>query len=207
MARNETIMSRSVIALDGDGVLLDFSTAYAKAWERAFASHPVEGDASAYWPIDRWGVERLAGERLERFRGCFDDVFWSTVPAIDGALDACQALHDSGHTLVCVSALEPQFESARLRNLRRLGFPIERVVATSTGTTTPSPKASALKALMPVAFVDDYLPYLCGLPESIHTALVLRQTTGSPNVGPDLASVRSKHPDLADFARWWLAKS
>jgi len=65
-------MTRPLIALDGDGVLLDYSTAYAKAWERAFGYHPVEQDASAYWPMARWGVELLTGARLERFRACVE---------------------------------------------------------------------------------------------------------------------------------------
>ena len=103
-----------------------------------------------------------------------------------------------------MSAIEPAFEVARLRNLRRLGFPIERVLATSSATDAGNPKAKAIAALAPVAFVDDYLPYLCGIDDGVHTALVMRQPTGSPNRGPDLARVRSKHQDLAGFAKWWL---
>ncbi len=198
-------MRKPVIALDADGVLLDYSTAYAKAWERAFAWHPVERDPSAYWPMDRWGVERLAGEPLERFRACFDTEFWSTVSAIDGAIEGCHALHDAGFTLICVSALELHHEAARLKNLRAHGFPIERVVATGSVASARSPKAAALVELDPEAFVDDFLPYLRGLKASIHTALVLRQPTGSPNVGAELASVGSQHADLLAFSRWWLA--
>lgn len=198
-------MTKPVIALDADGVLLDYSTAYAGAWERAFARHPVERDPSAYWPMDRWGVERLSGEPLERFRACFDNAFWSTIPAIDGAIEACHALHDAGFTLVCVSALEFHHEAARLKNLRTHGFPIERVVATGSVAAAGSPKAAALAELDPQAFVDDYLPYLVGLKAGIHTALVLRQPTGSPNAGAELTAVGSQHSDLLAFSRWWLA--
>jgi hypothetical protein len=38
----------------------------------------------------------------------------------------------------------------------------------------------------------------------IHTALILRQSTGSPNVGPGLSDAKSQHADLADFSNWWL---
>jgi phosphoglycolate phosphatase-like HAD superfamily hydrolase len=117
-------MGMPLIALDADGVLLDYSLAYARAWERAFATALVERDPTAYWPIQRWGVPRLSGNALEQFRACFEETFWTTVPAIDGARAACQALHDAGYRLVCVSALEPRFERARLRNLRDLDFPI-----------------------------------------------------------------------------------
>ena len=50
---------KPLIALDADNVLLDYSIAYALAWERAFAHRPIERDPTAYWPIDRWDVERL----------------------------------------------------------------------------------------------------------------------------------------------------
>ncbi len=197
-------MRKGVITLDADGVLLDYSAAYAKAWERAFSWHPIERDPSAYWPIHRWGVRRLEGESLERFRSCFDTKFWSTLPAIDGAVEACNALHDAGFTLICVSALERRHETARLNNLRMRGFPIERVVATDSGESAISPKARALSELDPLAFVDDYLPYLRGLKESIHTALVLGPPTGSPNVGAELAALGSQHVDLLAFSRWWI---
>ena len=197
-------MARPIIALDADGVLLDYSTAYGRAWADAFGEHPFERDPSAYWPIDRWDVERLSGARLEQFRACFHEGFWSSIPAINGALEACHRLADEGHELVCVSALEPAFERARLRNLRELGFPIERVVATGVSVEAISPKAQALQCIRPVAFVDDYLPYFRGLPAGIHGALILRQPNRSPNAGPDIGLVHSRHADLEGFANWWL---
>ena len=198
-------MPRPLIALDADGVLLDFHLAYAEAWRRAFGARPQERDAQAYWPIDRGQVERLEGERLAHFRAHFDAGFWASVPAIEGAVPACKRLADAGFELVCVSALEAHFEAARLSNLQALGFPIERVIATGNAAGERSPKAQAVAALCPVAFVDDYLPYLRGMPAEVHTALVLREPNGSPNTGPELTLARSSHPDLADFATAWLA--
>nr|WP_297353759.1 HAD family hydrolase [uncultured Caldimonas sp.] len=197
-------MKKPVIALDADGVLLDYNLAYARAWERAFGHYPVERDPQAYWAIDRWHVERLAGERLERLRASFDDAFWTSVPAMAGAVNACHALHAAGYELVCVSALKARHAEARLRNLRAHGFPIDRVIATGNTTGVRSPKAEALDELRPVAFVDDYLPYLAGVSPSVHCALVMRQRNGSPNEGELLTMAHSQHEDLADFAQWWL---
>jgi len=197
-------MTRHIIALDADGVLLDYSTAYGSAWASAFGEHPVEHDPAAYWPMDRWGVDRLSGQRLERFRACFDAAFWAAVPAIDGAIEACHQLHDGGHELVCVSALDPTYERARLKNLRVLGFPIERVLATGTLASAVRPKAQALQSIQPAAFVDDYLPNFRGVPSGVHAALILRQPNGSPNSGPELDLVHSRHTDLAAFASEWL---
>src|SRR5678816_3800823 len=120
-------VTRPLIALDADGVLLDFHLGYAGAWERAFGAAPAERDPLAYWPIDRWLVERLDDDRRAHFRRHFDADFWASVPAIEGALAACHRLHDAGFDLVCVSALDAEHEAARLRNLRDHGFPIEQV--------------------------------------------------------------------------------
>lgn len=87
---------------------------------------------------------------------------------------------------MCVSAIKAQFETARLQNLREADFPITRVVTTANTGVNASLKAAALRELKPVAFVDDFLPYLRGIPAAIHTALVLREPNGSPDVGDDL---------------------
>ena len=141
--------------------------------------------------MDRWQVERLDDARRAHFRKHFDEPSGSSVPAIEGAIEACHRLHDAGFDLVCVSALEAEYESARLRNLRDHGFPIERVIATGNAEGERSPKADAIAELKPEAFVDDYLPYLRGVPAHVHTALVLRAPNGSPNVGAEIARWRA----------------
>ena len=199
-------MSNRLIALDADGVLLDFHLGYAGAWQRAFGAAPRERDRLAYWPIDRWEVERLDDAKRAHFRKHFDETFWTSVPAIAGAVEACHRLHDAGFELVCVSALEAEYEAARLRNLRDLGFPIERVIATGNAAGERSPKADAIAALDPQAFVDDYLPYMRGVPSHVHTALILRALNGSPNTGEEMALAHSVHDDLSGFVTHWLAR-
>ena len=199
-------MAKPLIALDADGVLLDFHAGYAGAWQRAFGAKPAERDPKAYWPMDRWQVERLDETKRAHFRRHFDETFWASVPAIDGAVDACVRLRDAGFELVCVSALESEFESARLRNLRDLGFPIERVIATGNAPGERSPKADAIAELDPEAFVDDYLPYLRGIPSHVHTALVLRALNGSPNSGAEMTLAKSVHDDLGGFVEHWLKR-
>ncbi|HWP19240.1 MAG TPA: HAD family hydrolase [Burkholderiaceae bacterium] len=199
-------MTRPILALDCDGVLLDYSLAYARAWERAFGEFPRERDPDAYWPMDRWEVRRVVGEELERFRAAFDETFFSTIPPLPGAVEACHQLADAGYELVCVTALPERFADARVRNLRDEGFPISRVIATGHEELEISPKAKALHELQPVAFVDDFIQYMIGVDRSIHQALIMRGRTGSPNEGPQLELAHSLHPDLPAFARWWLAR-
>lgn len=197
-----------VIALDADGVLLDFHAAYRQAWAQAFGYLPKLRDPLAYWPMHRWEVRRLDSAELEKFRACFDEAYWATIPPVPGAVSACERLCAAGYDLICVSAIETHLGSARQRNLRDCGFPIETVIATSAEAEIGvSPKADALRQVRPVAFVDDYLPYFRGIPDDIHAALVLREQNGSPNTGEDLHTItHSQHTDLASFVDWWLLR-
>jgi phosphoglycolate phosphatase-like HAD superfamily hydrolase len=197
-------MNRPILALDADGVLVDLHVGYARAWERAFGVYPAERDPQAYWPMDRWDVEPVDAEQRLLLRAQFDEPLWETLPAIGGAVEACHRLHDAGYELVCVTALDARFQRARANNLKALGFPIRRVVATGHVEGDRSPKADAIESLRPVAFVDDYIAYMRGVPRYVHTALVLRAPNGSPNVGEELSLARSVHQDLADFADHWL---
>jgi phosphoglycolate phosphatase-like HAD superfamily hydrolase len=191
------------IAIDGDGVLLDYNAAYAHAWQRAFGEIPALRNPNAYWPMDRWAVQHLTGASLEKLRSNFDEEFWSTIPAVPGAVEACEALTRHGHELVCVTALDERFASARARNLRSLGFPIARVITTDNTVSNRSPKAHVLNTLRPVAFVEDYAPYLMGVDASIHLALIMRDADGSPNTGELMQLPNSQHSDLLGFANWW----
>ena len=199
-------MTKPLIALDCDGVLLDLNLAYAKAWQSYSGAYPAEVDPNGYWHFNRWDVQRLSGEQLEHFRLFFDNEFWSSIPPVAGAVEACHRLRERGHELVCVTALEDKFSEARLVNLRAHGFPIDKVFATGHQSGAVSPKAEIIHQLKPAAFVDDYLPYMDGISAEIHTALILRGPNGSPNVGPGLAAVGSTHTDLAEFSEWWLTK-
>ena len=105
-----------------------------------------------------------------------------------------------------MSALHDQFSKARLKNLRDHGFPIEKVFTTGNLPGEHSPKAKIIDEIKPVAFVDDYLPYMSGIRSETHTALILREPNGSPNTGPGLDSVGSTHVNLAAFTEWWLAR-
>jgi phosphoglycolate phosphatase-like HAD superfamily hydrolase len=200
-------MSRPILAIDADGVLVDLHIGYARAWQRAFGVYPAERDPLAYWPMDRWDVEPLDAEQRLLLRAQFDEPLWESLPAIAGAVEACHRLHDAGYELVCVTALEARLQRARQRNLKALGFPIRRVIATGHAEGDRSPKADAIAALRPVAFVDDYIAYLRGMPTEVHCALVLRAPNGSPNVGDELALARSVHQDLAAFSDHWLGKA
>lgn len=196
----------NLIALDADGVLLDYHHAYAQAWSKAFGGTPTVLDPLAYWPKDRYGFAHLSGADLAHFRSFFDLDFWSTIPAMPGAIEACKSLARQGYDLVCLTAIKPEHRQARIENLQSLGFPIREVISAHGEPTVESPKARALRNLMPAAFVDDYLPYLRGAPDRIHCALIARSPHGTPNTGPEMSLARSIHGDLLEFSNYWIAK-
>lgn len=200
---------RDVIAIDGDGVLFDYHLGYKAAWKKAFGEDLQEVRPDAYFAWQRWGARRLTDPaEIAHLKTAFDADFWATLPAMPGAIQACIELEAAGHELVCLTALGHRFENDRLENLRWLGFPVHRVIATGDGwdmANTLSPKAQAIKDLKPVAFVDDLAPFFRGITGDTHLALILGGSFGSPNVGQDLGRAHSVHPDLLGFAQTWTA--
>lgn len=200
------MLNPSIIALDADGVLLDYHEGYARAWENAFGQRVYVVDPQAYWPRDRYGVPRLAAEQRRELQAAMDKDFWSSLQPLPGVHEACALLREAGHRLICVTALSAEHELARLQNFWRHDLPIERVMATGRESLSgASPKARALRELRPVAFVDDYLPYFEGVSRDsdTHYGLILREPNGSPNHGDGLRWVDAVYPDLLSFARRW----
>jgi phosphoglycolate phosphatase-like HAD superfamily hydrolase len=193
-----------VLAIDVDGVVLDYAAAYRQAWARAFGILPDERDPQAYWPLDRWAVRRLDGEEKRHFRRQFDEAFWSTIPALPGAVEACERLVNAGYDLYFVTAIKHEFAQARLTNLLTLNIQVTELIATPMSEGAGNPKAEIINTLNPAGFVDDYAPYLRNLKPSIHKALIQRHPNGSPNVGDDRELADSLHDDLMGFAWWWL---
>lgn len=201
------IMTKQIIAIDADGVMLDYNLAYARAWERTFGVHPVEINPDAYWATERWDVKQLTGADLVNFRSSFDEEFWTTVPMLEGVFEACDLLHKAGYELVCVTAIDDEHRDYRHQNLLGHGLPIDRVISVGNShhVAGQSPKATALAELKPVAFVDDYLPYFKGVDTSIHKALIMRTSSSKhPNQGEDLNTINTQHPNLLDFSKFWL---
>lgn len=149
-------------------------------------------------------VPTLVGSELAHFQSQFDEDFWRNVPAVSGAVQACEGLKSLGFDLICVTALPARFRDARRENLRLHGIPVSDVLVVDHATGPRSPKADLLTSLAPAAFVDDFLPYFLGVPMSIHRALVDRDPVGSPNIEKPQGLISSSHVSLVDFSRFWI---
>lgn len=208
-------INKNLIALDGDGVMLDYITAYANLWERAFGEKLQMKDPQGHWVENRYHVRTLEKEELKYFRKFFKDEFWSTIPALPGAVEACNTLVDAGNEIICVTAVDKEWEAARMHNLKNLGFKVQAVVGTGNNGHAfnskavkieyYSPKAEYLNWLKPEVFVDDYLMYHHGVDNSIHKALILREPNGRIDSHPTV-EVHSRHNNLSEFAQFWLNK-
>ena len=200
-------MARPLIALDADGVLLDFHLGYAGAWARAFGSapgrarparlladRPLAGRAARRGaarplpaPLRRAVLVVGAGHRRRRSTPASA----STTPATTSS--ASRRSTPSTRRRGCATCATTAFRSSA-------SSPPATRRASAARRPTPSPRSR------PEAFVDDYLPYLRGIPGHVHTALVLRAPNGSPNEGDELALAKSVHDDLAGFADFWLKR-
>ncbi len=197
--------SRPIIALDADGVLVDYNSSYPPVWHRAFGI-VLPKLRAAYHAANAYGVQMVKGTpEYDKFMETFGDDDWRTMPALPGVPEACHALHDAGFSLVCVTSIPSRFAAARLDNLRALELPIDRVVAVGHSDTC-NPKLQVLQELGAVAFADDLASNFEGVEPKTHKALIDYGHFDSPNLTLDTSLADSRHGSLLAFAKWWLAR-
>ena len=157
-------MTSLLIALDADGVLLNYNDMFGKVWNKATGATISCVEPRAYHATNYWGVEKPHKEHP--FWDVFDKEGWNTMFAMEGAVEACQMLVNAGHKLVCVTSMPAHRQADRLANLKALGFPIDEVIATGhCEDRLRNPKKEAIERLGPDWFVDDELRKLKDLPQ------------------------------------------
>jgi hypothetical protein len=199
-------MSKEIIVLDGDGVVIDYHEGYAMAWERAFGGRPSVRNPDSYYARHYWDVPVLSDEGFKYLREHgFCSEIWESMPLLSGVIDACKLLTDAGFRLIVVTAAEVHIRQARINNLRRHNLPIEDVI--TIGRLGPgNVKMEAVNQLRPVAFVDDYIGYLQGLHPDIWRALIMGRPEGSPNSDPYFVPASANYKSLLEFAQQWVTR-
>ncbi|CAF2056680.1 unnamed protein product [Rotaria magnacalcarata] len=147
---------KPIIALDCDGVLLDYHATFAQIYEKTFGKQLTVVSPKSYHSSTVYDVT-FTPEEQNRFNEIWDAEGWRTMPMLDGALQACNLLHEAGYELICVTAIPACFADHRLANFRSHGFPINRVISTGHDKENPqnNPKKKIIEEMHPVAFVDD----------------------------------------------------
>lgn len=194
------------IGIDADGVLLDYNRAFGHQWHGYFGGEiPKVADKSAYHATRYWGIE--APNKAHPFWEHFDRLGWRTMPAMAGAVDACNALAGAGHELICITSMPAHRADVRLANLKMLTFPIARVVATGPASIEgANPKQAAIEKLGLDWMVDDELRKLKDL-SSVKTVLVNPGHSDCPNTGQSKDYLSMEVETLSEFAERFLAMS
>ncbi|MBC8741874.1 HAD family hydrolase [Paraburkholderia sp. UCT31] len=195
----------SLIAVDGDGVMLDYRLAFPDVWRRAFGGELKLVRPDAYHAATAFGIEWASAEQEAHFYSHFGEDAWSTMPALDGAVEGCHLLVAAGFELVCVTSMNPGFADARKRNLEAHGFPVSDVYAVKRNGVE-NPKLETLERLRAVALVDDLPDNFAGLDRAVHRALIDYGRFDAPIPTSDAAWPHSTHRSLLDFARFWVSR-
>lgn len=197
------VPKKRIIALDADGVLLDYNKTAARVWERAFGVYPAMRDPKAYHFRNVYAMDLVDDGMRAKYYATFARIGWRNMPAMPGAVEACQRLHDMGYELQVVSSMPTAFAAQRRDNLRDLGMPIAGVTATGRAKGGGNPKMAALLDFMPVAFVDDLLCNFEGVHDKMHCALIHWDSVDNPNEAHEHVLKASTHTDMLDFADYW----
>jgi phosphoglycolate phosphatase-like HAD superfamily hydrolase len=203
-----------LIALDADGVLVDYNRTFGRIWELHFGDSLTELEPRAYHVHNRYGITAPPGGHP--FWDHFDRDGWSNMDAMPGAVVACQRLAAAGYRLVCVTSMPGHRREDRASNLARLGFPIDEVIAVGAHTKAPAwpggdrsvrsnPKKAAIEELAPEWFIDDDLHKLKDLPDTVGTVLLDPGYPDNPSHGQPDHFLRARVHDLGEFAELVLA--
>lgn len=148
-------LPQGTVALDCDGVILDFLSQFRVVANYALGREIQEGE-NVYDLNKRFGLQPKERDHIMKI--FHQEGFWANLPALPGAIDGARALQDAGHRVVVVTAIDDDFKMARLDNLRKLGFKPDEIYC--VGAHSGHTKGEAFHVEQPHAIVDDRLVYL-----------------------------------------------
>lgn len=146
---------RCTVALDCDGVLLDF-VSHFKNIGHAALGRPLEDLCNVYDLTKRFGLSN--DERSKIMNLLNTDSGWSDLPDLPGAISSAISLQEAGHRVIVVTAIDEAHKMSRLFNLATYGFRPDEIYC--IGSHSGHTKADVYKEEQPHAVVDDRLVYL-----------------------------------------------
>lgn len=174
-------MSKGIIAIDADGVMLDYNLAFKDAYEKAFSTLLSLHDEKAFHAKNMWGISDFESEQKAHFYKASDSYqIWKNMPAIKDSVDAVNKMVQLGYEVVCVTSMPPKYQEDRLYNLQTLGFKISKVIATNR-VSDENPKKKYIEELKPLYFIDDLLKNFEGIKGDTELVYVEREYSDNPN--------------------------
>lgn len=183
----------SLIALDVDGVLLDFDAGMRKLGQRVLGRTLVP--RTRHFPLgQRYGLTQDEDRRL--WDALSLDGF-RDLPLLPGADDAVRRLRDAGLAIHLVTGIAPTLADVRLANLQDHGITVDGIVCVGHGLAR---KDEALARLAPIAFVDDRLNHLAAAPFVPHRVWIDHGDEQYDH-SPEVATHRATR--LLDWVEHW----
>lgn len=165
------MLKNKTIALDTDGVLLDFMPAFDKAAAivlgRPIIIQQDEYNMDYYYLSKRISVTQEQVEEILEYMQT--SRMYENLAALKGAKEGVKAIEEAGFNICIVTALPEQAKLMRRNNLRNvLGLEPQEIYCVGMGMS----KAEILKELKPDVFMDDRIEYLASAPFIYHLAWV-----------------------------------
>lgn len=157
------------IAVDCDGVILDFDQVFPLIGEHALG-RPLPRLNRIYELDVRYGLTpddlgRVFQAYLTHPQG------WQGLPLIDGAASVLRALRALGHPLHVVTGIDPALSDLRVANLAAHGIEIDDIHCVGMGRQS---KRDVIARLDPGMFFDDRLHLLEEVPAVPHRVWIDR---------------------------------
>lgn len=147
---------KPLFLIDGDGVMLDYNQAFKEHYEKIYNTSLTLKKPKSYLAVEMWGVGNMSKEDYHHFKTESEKIgIWENMPALPDSLEFVKELSQY-FTVWCLTSMPTEYEQARLKNLQNLGFPIEKVIATSR-VGKENPKKRFVEELKPMYFLDDLL--------------------------------------------------
>lgn len=188
-----------LIALDCDGVLLNYNEAFGRVWYALYGELLPIKNPNAYHAENYYGVT-LFGAKRQEFYDFFNRSAWGTMNALPQAIEATQQLRKAGYKIFVVTSIPKAAQEVRHNNLINLGFAVDATIATGAHIKGVNPKKAYIDILTPDYFVDDLMDNFNNLDSDTELVLIDAKNYDSPNKNfsqPIL--LHSTHSSLWDF--------
>jgi len=142
---------KKLIALDVDGVIMDFMTQFLRVHNERYNTRITRDDITSFMPHGSVAELITESEWDESFAWFEDNGGYATLEALEGARTALQAILDAGHEIVFVTARHSKFKGETEMSFILNKLPLKKIYFAPRG------KTARLKAIKPDIFVDDSL--------------------------------------------------
>jgi hypothetical protein len=163
------------IALDCDGVILDYIECYKRLYNEFFNDNKKAVNPYSYTADIHLGIDWTHREKEQSaFYDYFGQNGWTSMKPISGAVEATKKIKEAGYKIVIVTSIPFDKANARHDNLLKEGVSFDDVIACGSHSTANGSniKKPYLDKLAPQYFADDLLQNFSGVSDNINCVLI-----------------------------------